>query len=80
MSVRRYDPDSRHQALLERIENDIPEAVERALKEDLGGETDSDRDITAQLLPADSRAHAQVITREAGVFVVNAGSKRCLTS
>ncbi|MEB6535225.1 carboxylating nicotinate-nucleotide diphosphorylase [Pantoea stewartii] len=68
MSVRRYDPDSRHQALLERIENDIPEAVERALKEDLGGETESDRDITAQLLPADSRAHAQVITREAGVF------------
>lgn len=68
MSVRRYDPDSRRSALLERIENDIPETVARALQEDLGGEIDSDRDITAQLLPAESRAHAQVITREAGVF------------
>ncbi|MBW1254787.1 carboxylating nicotinate-nucleotide diphosphorylase [Pantoea allii] len=68
MSVRRYDPDSRHKALLERIENDIPETVARALQEDLGGEIDSDRDITAQLLPAESRAHAQIITREAGVF------------
>lgn len=68
MSVRRYDPDSRHKALLERIENDIPETVARALQEDLGGETDSDRDITAQLLPAESQAHARVITREAGVF------------
>lgn len=28
MSMRRYDPDSRRQALIERIENDIPEAVE----------------------------------------------------
>jgi len=38
------------------------------LQEDLGGEIDADRDITAQLLPADSQAQAQVITREAGVF------------
>ena len=68
MSTRRYDPDSRRQALIERIENDIPEAVARALQEDLGGDIDSERDITAQLLPADSQAHAQVITREAGVF------------
>ena len=68
MSTRRYDPDSRRQALIERIENDIPEAVARALQEDLGGDIDSGRDITAQLLPADSQAHAQVITREAGVF------------
>lgn len=68
MSVRRYDPDSRRSALLERIENDIPETVARALQEDLGGEVDGERDITAQLLPAESRAHARVITREAGVF------------
>ncbi|MDL4914383.1 MAG: carboxylating nicotinate-nucleotide diphosphorylase [Enterobacterales bacterium endosymbiont of Blomia tropicalis] len=68
MSMRRYDPDSRRQALIERIENDIPEAVARALQEDLGGDIDSDRDITAQLLPAESLTHAQVITREAGVF------------
>ncbi|WP_215847621.1 carboxylating nicotinate-nucleotide diphosphorylase [Candidatus Pantoea bituminis] len=68
MSTRRYDPDSRRQALIERIENDIPEAVARALQEDLGGDIDSERDITAQLLPADTQAHAQVITREVGVF------------
>jgi len=68
MSSRGYDPDSRRQALIRRIEGDIPEAVARALQEDLGGEIDADRDITAQLLPAETQAHAQVITREAGVF------------
>jgi nicotinate-nucleotide pyrophosphorylase (carboxylating) len=68
MSSRGYDPDSRRQALIRRIEGDIPEAVAHALQEDLGGEIDADRDITAQLLPAETQAHAQVITREAGVF------------
>ena len=68
MSSRGYDPDSRRQALIRRIEGDIPEAVARALQEDLGGEIDADRDITAQLLPAETQAHSQVITREAGVF------------
>ena len=68
MSSRGYDPDSRRQALIKRIECDIPDAVALALKEDLGGEIDADRDITAQLLPAETQAHAQVITREAGVF------------
>jgi len=68
MSSRGYDPDSRRQALLRRIESDIPDAVALALKEDLGGEINADRDITAQLLPPDIQAHAQVITREAGVF------------
>ncbi|MGD9423660.1 carboxylating nicotinate-nucleotide diphosphorylase [Pantoea sp. NSTU24] len=68
MSSRGYDPDSRRQALIKRVESDIPDAVALALKEDLGGEIDADRDITAQLLPADTQAHAQVITREDGVF------------
>ncbi|AYP24404.1 carboxylating nicotinate-nucleotide diphosphorylase [Pantoea agglomerans] len=68
MSSRGYDPDSRLQALIKRIESDIPDSVALALKEDLGGEIDADRDITAQLLPADTQADAQVITREAGVF------------
>ncbi|NEG58833.1 carboxylating nicotinate-nucleotide diphosphorylase [Pantoea agglomerans] len=68
MSSRGYDPDSRRQALIKRIESDIPDSVALALKEDLGGEIDADRDITAQLLPADTQAVAQVITREAGVF------------
>ena len=68
MSSRGYDRDSRRQALIKRIESDIPDAVALALKEDLGGEIDADRDITAQLLPAETQADAQVITREAGVF------------
>jgi len=68
MSSRGYDADSRRQVLIKRVESDIPDAVALALKEDLGGEIDADRDITAQLLPADTQAHAQVITRENGVF------------
>ncbi|MDF7661280.1 carboxylating nicotinate-nucleotide diphosphorylase [Erwiniaceae bacterium L1_54_6] len=68
MASRRYDPVRRRQELIERIEHDIPEAVSRALQEDLGGEVDADRDITALLLPAEKQADAQIITREAGVF------------
>ena len=68
MASRRYDPDHRRQELIKRIEQDIPEAVARALQEDLGGEVDADRDITALLLPEEKQAEAQIITREAGVF------------
>ncbi|NCH35885.1 carboxylating nicotinate-nucleotide diphosphorylase [Cronobacter sakazakii] len=68
MPPRRYNPDHRRDALLERIALDISFTVAQALREDLGGETDASRDITAQLLPPDSRSHAVVITREAGVF------------
>ncbi|MGK3113932.1 carboxylating nicotinate-nucleotide diphosphorylase [Candidatus Pantoea formicae] len=68
MASRRYDPDHRRQALIKRIEQDIPEAVSRALQEDLGGEVDADRDITALLLPEEAQAEAQIITREPGVF------------
>lgn len=68
MPPRRYNPDDRRDALLERINLDIPAAVAQALREDLGGEVDAGNDITAQLLPADTQAHATVITREDGVF------------
>lgn len=68
MASRRYDPDHRRQELIKRIEQDIPEAVARALQEDLDGEVDADRDITALLLPEEKQAEAQIITREAGVF------------
>ncbi|KFK93429.1 MULTISPECIES: carboxylating nicotinate-nucleotide diphosphorylase [unclassified Serratia (in: enterobacteria)] len=68
MPTRRYSADSRRTALLERIESDIPYTVAQALKEDLGGEVDAARDITAQLLPADKLAEATIITREAGIF------------
>lgn len=68
MTTRRYDPDSRRTALLERIEDDIPPGVAQALREDLGGEVDPANDITASLLPADTLSHAVVITREDGIF------------
>lgn len=68
MPPRRYNPDLRRDALLKRIELDIPAAVAHALREDLGGEVDANNDITAQLLPAENSAHAVVITREEGVF------------
>ncbi|ROP59775.1 nicotinate-nucleotide pyrophosphorylase [carboxylating] [Enterobacter sp. BIGb0383] len=68
MPPRRYNPDQRRDALLERIHLDIPATVEQALREDLGGEVDASNDITAQLLPSDARSHAIIITREDGVF------------
>ncbi|EMO7185311.1 carboxylating nicotinate-nucleotide diphosphorylase [Pluralibacter gergoviae] len=68
MPPRRYNPQSRRDALLERINLDIPADVAHALRQDLGGEVKADNDITAQLLPADTQSHAVVITREDGVF------------
>lgn len=68
MTSRRYDPDSRRDTLLERIRHDIPSAVAQALREDLGGDVDASRDITAALLPPEATSHAVVITREAGIF------------
>ena len=68
MPPRRYNPDNRREALLERISMDIPASVAHALKEDLGGDVSADRDITAQLLPKETRSHAVIITREDGVF------------
>ena len=68
MPTRSYSIESRRAELLDRIHNDIPLVVSQALREDLGGEVDPDRDLTAQLLPADRRAQATVITREAGIF------------
>jgi nicotinate-nucleotide pyrophosphorylase (carboxylating) len=68
MPPRRYNPDHRRDALLERINMDIPASVAHALKEDLGGDVSADNDITAQLLPKETRSHAVIITREAGVF------------
>ncbi|MEN3753600.1 carboxylating nicotinate-nucleotide diphosphorylase [Mangrovibacter yixingensis] len=68
MPPRRYNPDHRREALLERINTDIPGTVSVALKEDLGGSIDVNNDITAQLLPPESTSHAVVITREDGIF------------
>ncbi|KEY58134.1 carboxylating nicotinate-nucleotide diphosphorylase [Serratia sp. DD3] len=68
MPTRRYSADSRRSLLFQRINSDIPATVAQALREDLGGVIDAERDITAQLLPADKQAEATVITREAGIF------------
>ena len=68
MPTRSYNADSRRAELLERIQCDIPSTVAQALSEDLGGEVNADRDLTAQLLPADKQANATIITREAGIF------------
>lgn len=68
MTTRRYDPDSRRTDLLNRIEDDIPPSVAQALREDLGGEVDPCKDITASLLPPEATSHAVVITREPGIF------------
>lgn len=54
MPPRRYNPDTRRDELLERINLDIPGAVARALREDLGGTVDANNDITAKLLPENS--------------------------
>lgn len=69
MSTRRYNVERRRAELLERVEQDIPPSVSAALKEDLGGGTDAQADITALLLPTDSEATAVIITREKGVFL-----------
>ena len=74
MPPRRYNPDTRRDELLERINLDIPGAVAQALREDIGGTVDANNDITAKLLPENSRSHATVIT----YFAANAGLKRCL--
>ena len=50
------------------LEEDIRLNVESALKEDLGGVLDPNRDISAQLIPADLGSEAAVISRESGIF------------
>lgn len=68
MPPRRYNPDRRRSELLERISFDIPLVVSQALREDLGGEVDPQKDITALLLPEGLTSHAVAITREDGIF------------
>ncbi len=68
MPTRRYDTERRRADLLARVQQDIPLSVSLALREDLGGVTDPQADITALLLARDSQANATIITREDGVF------------
>lgn len=50
------------------LEDDIRLNVEIALKEELGGVLDPERDISARLVPADLDSKALVISRESGIF------------
>ncbi|MGG4610430.1 carboxylating nicotinate-nucleotide diphosphorylase [Providencia sp. Me31A] len=68
MAIRRYDEQRRREILLERLDVDIPFMVGIALKEDLGQSIDYKKDITGQLLNANTQASARIITREHGVF------------
>ncbi len=68
MPTYRYNVYQRFNELIERLNTDIPYTVTQALREDLGGIVDIERDITAQLLPTDKKAEAIIISREAGVF------------
>ncbi|WP_158161900.1 carboxylating nicotinate-nucleotide diphosphorylase [Grimontia hollisae] len=63
-----HDSQSRLAYLKAHLEQDVIRCVSDALKEDLGGEIDASRDITASLIPADAQGEATLITREAGVF------------
>ena len=68
MPPRRYNPDLRRDALLKRIELDIPAAVSLALRVDLGGRRNIKKKITAPLLPPEDRAPAILTTRQEGSF------------
>ena len=50
------------------LKDDITATVRLSLTEDLGGEVDPNRDVTASLIDDDSTDEAAVITREAGGF------------
>ncbi|GHA53995.1 nicotinate-nucleotide diphosphorylase [Photobacterium aphoticum] len=67
-----HDSATRLQALKQQLPGEIRRAVTDALHEDLGidhhGQIDASRDITANLIPADSTDTAILITREHGIF------------
>ncbi|WP_439437276.1 carboxylating nicotinate-nucleotide diphosphorylase [Salinivibrio costicola] len=63
-----HDSKSRLAYLTSHLKTDVPRAVSDALREDLGGDLDARKDITASLIPADSVSTAVLITREDGVF------------
>ncbi|AIN47427.1 carboxylating nicotinate-nucleotide diphosphorylase [Candidatus Palibaumannia cicadellinicola] len=63
-----YNTKIRKAELFTRIQQDLPYTVSFALQEDLGGITNAQADITAQLIPHQSKSTAVIITRENGVF------------
>ncbi|AJR07448.1 quinolinate phosphoribosyltransferase [Photobacterium gaetbulicola Gung47] len=65
---KKHDSESRLNYLKQQLPLEITRAVADTLREDLGGEIDAGRDITASLIPADSQGIATIITREHGMF------------
>ncbi|EAR55613.1 nicotinate-nucleotide pyrophosphorylase [Photobacterium sp. SKA34] len=64
----KHDSSARLAYLKQLLPIEISRTVADTLREDLGGEIDASRDITANLIPADSQGVATIITREHGVF------------
>ena len=64
----KHDSSTRLAYLKQQLPLEITRAVADALREDLGGEIDASRDITANLIAANSHSTATIITREYGVF------------
>ncbi|MGR5064866.1 carboxylating nicotinate-nucleotide diphosphorylase [Photobacterium sp. DNB22_13_2] len=65
---KKHDSESRLNYLKQQLPLEITRAVADTLREDLGGEIDVSRDITAGLIPADAQGVATIITREHGIF------------
>ncbi|KLV06422.1 carboxylating nicotinate-nucleotide diphosphorylase [Photobacterium ganghwense] len=63
-----HDSASRLNYLKQQLPAEITRMVADTLREDLGGEVDPSRDITANLIPVDSQGEATIITREHGIF------------
>ena len=65
---KKHDSESRLNYLKQQLPLEITRAVADTLREDLGGEIDASRDVTAGLIPADAQGVATIITREHGIF------------
>jgi len=63
-----HNSQQRLDYLKQQLPLEITRAVSDALREDLGGSLTATADITANLIPADARNTATLITREHGVF------------
>ena len=65
---KKHDSQARLAYLEQQLPQEISRAVADTLREDLGGSIDPSLDITASLIPAESKSIATIITREHGVF------------
>lgn len=63
-----HNSQERLNYLMTQLPKDIQRMVTESIKEDLGGTTNPNADITAQLIDANTQCTARLITRESGVF------------